>query len=62
MILFAAKAAEEHFKDHWLKHWARAHSDRLARSKTDWGRRMAVSGLFGDIEKIVEELPQYERK
>lgn len=62
MILLAAKAAEEVFKDHWLHHWATAHHQRIERCQTSWGRQMAVSGLFGDIEKIVAELPQYERE
>ena len=53
LILLAAKAAEEHFKDH---------QQRLERCQTSWGRRMAVSGLFGDIERIVEDLPTYERE
>lgn len=62
MILFASKAAQETFKTHWLKHWITAHQARLKRCKTDWGRRMAVSGLFSDIETLVEDLPQYERE
>lgn len=60
MLLLAAKAAQETFKDHWLHHWATAHHARIERSQTRWDRQMAVSGLFGDIEKIVAELPQYE--
>lgn len=62
MILFAAKEAADSFTSHWLHHWVTAHSKRFETCKTDWGRRAAASGLFGDIEQIVEDLPQYERE
>lgn len=62
MILFAAKEAQETFEGHWLKHWLITHSYRVKTCKTDWGRRMAVAGLFADIETVVEDLPQYERE
>jgi hypothetical protein len=62
MILLAAKAAEEDFDKHWLRMWVPAHLKRLERCKTDWGRRMAASGFFSDIETIVKDLPQYERE
>jgi hypothetical protein len=62
MILFAAKEASETFKDHWLRHCILTHHARPKRCKTNWGRQMAVSSLFGDIETLVEDLRQYERE
>lgn len=62
MVLLAAEAARETFKDHWLRHWLITHGYRVKTCKTDWGRRMAVASLFANIETVVEDLPQYERE
>lgn len=58
MLVEAAQAASETFKDHWLRNWVIAHQERLKRCKTNWGRQMAVSGLFADIETVVKDIPE----
>lgn len=60
MILLASKEAQEVFKHHWLKHWLKTHCYRVNTCTTDWGRRMAVSALFADIETITQDMDQYE--
>lgn len=61
MLRDAAEAASAVYAKHWLKHWTTAHHSRLQRAQTDWGRRMAVSGLFADIETIMEDLETHGR-
>ncbi|MBR1173920.1 hypothetical protein JQ617_08140 [Bradyrhizobium sp. KB893862 SZCCT0404] len=60
MIREAADAASQVYETHWLKHWTKAHVARLGRVKTDWGFRMAIAGLFSDIETIMKDVPQNE--
>jgi hypothetical protein len=60
MIREAADVASRTYEKHWLKHWTMAHCSRLTRVKTDWGRRMALSGLFSDIETIMKDVPRIE--
>jgi 3-deoxy-D-manno-octulosonic-acid transferase len=57
MIVEAAQAASATFEKHWLRMWVPAHLERFKRCKTDWGRRMASSGFFSDIETIIKETP-----
>lgn len=58
MLREAAEVASLVYQKHWLHHWTKAHHLRLHRAQTDWGRRMAVSGMFSDIEQIMKDVPE----